>query len=87
MLCLVAQSCLRLFMTPWTVACQAPLFVEFSRQESWAELSFPTPGDFPDPGIELTSLESPALAGEFFTTHWATWEYIYSSVYMSIPIF
>ena len=42
--------------------------MEFSRQESWVELSFPTPDDFPDPGIELTSLESPALAGEFFTT-------------------
>ena len=39
-------------MTPWTVACQAPLFMEFSRQEYWSGLPFPTPGDLPDPGIE-----------------------------------
>ena len=39
-----------------------------SRQESWSGLSFPSPGDLPDPGIELTSLVPPALAGGFFTT-------------------
>ena len=38
-------------MTPWTVARQAPLSVEFSRQEYWSELPFPSPGDLPDPGI------------------------------------
>ena len=48
----------------WTVACQAPLSVGFSRQESWSGVPFPSPGDLPDPGIELTS---PALAGGFFT--------------------
>ena len=55
-------------MIPWTVACQAPLSTELSRQEYWSKLPFPTPGELLDPGIEPTSLSSPALAGEFFTT-------------------
>ena len=54
--------------TSWTVACQAPLSTEFSRQEYWSGLPFPPPGDLPDPGIKSTSLVSPALAGGFFTT-------------------
>ena len=44
-------SRVRLFATPWTVAHQAPLSVEFSRQEYWSGLQFPFPGDLPDPGI------------------------------------
>ena len=48
----------------WTVACQASLALEFSRQEYWSGLPFPSPGDLPDPGIELTSLVSPGLAGQ-----------------------
>ena len=48
---LVAQSCL-LFVTPWTVACQTPLYMEFSRQEYWSGLPFPTPGYLPNPWIE-----------------------------------
>ena len=51
-----------------TVAHQAPLSTGFSRQEYWSGLPFPPPGDFPDPGIGLPSLMSPALAGGFFTT-------------------
>ena len=47
--------------------------MEFSRQDYWSELPWPPPGAFPDPGIEPTSLTSPALAGGFFTTS-ATWE-------------
>ena len=50
--------------TPRTAACQAPLSMEFPRQEYWSGLSFPSPGDLPDPGIEPRSL---ALAGRFFT--------------------
>ena len=46
------------------VACQAPLSMEFSRQEYWSWLPFPTPGDLPDPGIEPTSPESPALQSD-----------------------
>ena len=55
---------------PWTVACQAPLSMEFSRQEFWSRLPFPSPGDLPDPEIQPASLASPALAGGFFTC-WA----------------
>ena len=51
--------------TSWTVAHQAFLSEEFSRKEYWSGLPFPTPGDLPDPGIEL---ESPAQASRFFTT-------------------
>ena len=58
----------RFFVTPWTVACQAPLSMGFSRQEYWSGLPCPTPGDLPDPGIKPVSLASPALAGGFFTT-------------------
>ena len=59
----------RLFATLRTVAHQAPLSMEFSRQEYWNGLPFPSPGELPDPGIETTSLMSPALAGRFFTTN------------------
>ena len=48
-------SLVRLFATPWTVACQAPLSVEFSRQELWSGLPFPPPRDLPDPGIKSRS--------------------------------
>ena len=57
-----------LFATLWTVAHQAPLSKGFSRQEYWNGLPFPPLGDFPNPGTELVSLTSPALAGRFFTT-------------------
>ena len=60
------QSCL--FVTPWTVACQAPLSMGFPRQEYWNGLPFLPPGDLLDPGIKPTSPASPALAGGFFTT-------------------
>ena len=60
-------GCVQLFVTTWTVAHQVPLSMEFSRQEYWSGVPFPSPGDFPDPGIEPASLSSPALAG-FFTT-------------------
>ena len=55
------------FATPWTVLHQASLSMEFSRQESWSALPFPTPGYLPDPRIEPTSPVSLALAGWFFT--------------------
>ena len=63
----------QLFATPWTIAHQAPLSMEFSRQEYWSGVPFPPPGDLPDPRIKLASLMSPALAGGFFATS-ATWE-------------
>ena len=55
-------------MTPRTVVHQAPLLLEFPRQEYWSGLPFPTPGGLPDPGIKLVFFVSPALAGKFFTT-------------------
>ena len=66
-------SCVRLFITPLTVFCQAPLSMGFSKQEYWSGLSCPPPGDLPDPGIKPDSLKSPALASGFFTTI-TTWE-------------
>ena len=44
-----------LSVSPWTMACQIPLFVKFSRQEYWIGLPFPSPGDLPHPGIEPRS--------------------------------
>ena len=59
-----------LFVTPWTVALQTPLSMEFSRQEHWRELPFPSPGDLPDPGIEPPSL---ALPGDsLLLSHWGS---------------
>ena len=55
-------SCVRLFATPCTIACQAPLSIDFPRQEYWSGLLFPTPGDLPNPGIKPSSLVSPTLA-------------------------
>ena len=60
-------SCVRIFATPWTVALQALLSKEYSRQEYWSGLPFPTPEDLTNPGIKPTS-PSPSLAGGFFTT-------------------
>ena len=51
----LSLSCVWLFVTPWTVAHQAPLFMEFSRQEYWSGLPFLSPGDLPKPGIEHCS--------------------------------
>ena len=55
-------SCVWLFETPWTVACQALLSVGFPRQECWNGLPFPSPGDLPNPGMEPMS---PALTSRF----------------------
>ena len=55
-------------MTPWTLAHQAPLSVEFSRQEYQSGLPFPSAGDLPDPGIEPMSPVSPALQEDSLPT-------------------
>ena len=59
-------SRLRLFVTPWTIAYQAAPSMEFSRQESWSGLTFPSPGDRPNSGIEPGSptLQADALLSE-----------------------
>ena len=56
-------SCVLLFATPWTVACQAPLSMEFSRPEYWSGWPFPSPADLPNPGIKP---RSPALQADFY---------------------
>ena len=69
-------SHIQLFVTPWTIACQAPLSMGFSRQEHWDGLPCPPPGDLPDTGIESVFSMSPAV--RFFTI--STWDplwYIY----------
>ena len=58
------KSCLTL-ETPWTVACQAPRSMGFSRQEYWSGLPFPSPGDLSDPGIEP---RSPGLQADSLPT-------------------
>ena len=58
-------SRVRLFVTPWTVAHQAPQSMGFSRQEYWSGLPSPSPGDLPDPGIEP---RSPALQVDALTS-------------------
>ena len=59
-------SRVRLFVTPWTVAYQAPPSLGFSRQEYWSGLPFPSPGDLPNPGIEPGSpvLQADTLPSE-----------------------
>ena len=68
----VAKSCSTL-VTPWTVACQAPLSMGFSRQEYWSGLPFPSLGDLPNPGIK------PGLP------HW--WQSLYQLSYEGSPCF
>ena len=65
MLCCVLLSRVQLFVTPWTVALQAPLSMGFPRQEYWSRLPFP-PGDLPDPGAEPVppTLQADSLPSE-----------------------
>ena len=61
-------SRVRLFATPWTVALQVPVSMEFSRQEYWSELPLPSPGALPNPETEPKSGVAPALTGRLFNT-------------------
>ena len=79
-LCVCVHACvlscfshIQLFVTSWTVACQAPLSMGCSRQEYWSGLPCSPSVDLPDPEIKLVSLTSPALAGGLLTTG-TTWE-------------
>ena len=75
----VRACCLWLYATLWTVACQAPLSMKFSRQEYWSGLPCLPARRLPNPGIKPTSLMSPALAGRFFTisTNWEAPQILY----------
>ena len=70
--CVSVLSCVQLFATPWTVACQAPLSIEFTRQEYWSGHSLPSLGDLLHPGMEPAYPASPTLASGFFTAS-TTW--------------
>ena len=70
-------SCVLLFLTPWTIAHQAPLSMGFSQQEYWSGLPFIPPGNLSDPGIEPAS---PAIVGGFFTTK------LYGKALCNIPV-
>ena len=80
------QVCvLGLFATPWTIACQVPLSMGFSRQEYWSGLPCPPPEELPDPGIKPVSYVSCIARGVF--TNSATWEalrytYTHTHIYM-----
>ena len=67
--CACKLSHIRLFVTPWTIPCQAPLSMGFSRQEYWNELPFPSPGDLPNSGIKPASPLSPALVDSLPLSH------------------
>ena len=70
--CIIRFNRVQLFGTLWTVTCQAPLSMGFSRQEYWSGLPCPPPGDLPNSGTAPASLMSPALADGLFTSS-ATW--------------
>ena len=76
---------LRLFATLWTVACQAPGSMGFSKKTYWSGLPFSAPWDIPDPAIKPSSLRSPALVGRFSTTS-TTWEAQFEKIHPSIII-
>ena len=86
------HSCVRLFATTWTVAYQAPPTMEFSRQEDWSGLPFPSPEDLPNPGIKLGSptLQADALPSEppggyicvCIHTHTHTHKYMYTYIHI-----
>ena len=73
-------SRVRLFATPCTVAYETPPSMEFSRQENWSGLPFPSPGDLPDPGIKPMP---PTLQADTFIT-WATREAVALHSYVSL---
>ena len=88
---LVTRSCQRLFMTPWTLACQAPLSKEFSRQEQLSGLPFPSPGYLPHPGIEPGLLDCRQildhLSHQRSPQNHKCWYKIYFSPLESLPLF
>ena len=76
---LVAQLASDSFRPPWTIVCQTILSMEFSRQEYWSELPFPSPGDLPDPGTELADSLPSEHQGR---PYGYIWVYIYKYKYI-----
>ena len=77
--CVLLLSCVQFFATLWTVAHQGSLSMDFSREEYWSGLPFPTPGDLPDQGIEPVFPVS--CIGRCILYHCATWETHYYLYY------
>ena len=80
--------CVQLFATPWAVAYQAPQSMEFSRQEYWSGLPFPSPRDIPNPGIKPGSptLQADALPSEPPGKQLLDWNIcVYMHLYIHIP--
>ena len=75
-------SCVWFFVTPWTVACQAPQSMALSQQEYWSRLPFPPSGNLPDPRKDPTCISYSPCAGRWILYHWATWEALERSVKM-----
>ena len=70
-LCVCSFSPIQLFVIPLTVAQKVPLSMEFSQQEYWSRLSFPTPGDLPNPGIEPVCPAFPTVqVDSSLLSHW-----------------
>ena len=70
--CILSHSVLSASVTPWTVAYQAPLAMEFFRQQYWSGLAFPSPRDLPEPGVETVSLA--CCISRQILYHCTTWE-------------
>ena len=79
LLCVCMLSCVCLFVIPWTVACQAPLSMEFSRQEHWPRLPFPFPGDLLKPGNQ-TWVSCVSFLGRQILSHCVIWEAFLTSI-------
>ena len=75
-----------LLVTPWTIACQSPLSLEFSRQKCWNGLPFPSIGDLSNPWTKPLSLRSPTLAFRFFTTS-ATWDCCRLTAHVNVSLY
>ena len=79
---LIRFSCVPLFRILWTVACQSPHFMGFSRQEYWSGLPCPPPhGGLHNPGTEAASPGAPALQDSLLLSHWGS-IYIYVCMYI-----
>ena len=83
--CVCVFSHVQLFAAPWTIACQAPPPMEFSRQDYWSGMPFPTAGDLLDSGIQPVTLVSSALVGRFFPIS-TTWNNRYQKSIMKSNI-
>ena len=79
-------SSVQLFATPWTVAREALLSMDFSRREYWSGLPFPSPGDLPDPGIEPGSPASPVLQADALLLSYQGCPYKYWALKYQAPL-